>query len=228
MGKEFNQNMLKRAFTALIVTLPVILILLLQNFWVFFITISLISLLAYYEWLRNEFRHPILWGFNLIFGYFWLLSNLIIGGLVFIVTIDFFEQGGHPDVVYYIFLSVIINTAIFDTCAYIIGSNIGRNSIAPTISPNKTWEGLAGGQLGTIIYGAIICSVFNLSILVILVYSLGGIIAFMGDLLISSHKREKNIKDTGNVLPGHGGILDRLDSHLLATPITMILLILAA
>ena len=112
MGKEFNQNMLKRAFTALIVTLPVILILLLQNFWVFFITISLISLLAYYEWLRNEFRHPILWGFNLIFGYFWLLSNLIIGGLVFIVTIDFFEQGGHPDVVYYIFLSVIINTAI--------------------------------------------------------------------------------------------------------------------
>ena len=112
-----------------------------------------------------------------IFGYFWLLSNLIIGGLVFIVTIDFFEQGGHPDVVYYIFLSVIINTAIFDTCAYIIGSNIGRNSIAPTISPNKTWEGLAGGQLGTIIYGAIICSVFNLSILVILVYSLGGIIA---------------------------------------------------
>ena len=71
-----------------------------------------------------------------------------------------------------------------------------------------------------------IANLFDLSLWIILIYLLGSLLAFIGDLLISFHKREQNIKDTGTLLPGHGGILDRLDSHLLATPITIILTIL--
>ena len=124
-----------------------------------------------------------------------------------------------------IFLISISNTAIFDTAAYISGSMIGKKPIAPSISPNKTWEGLVGGLLGSILFSVFIANLFDLSLWIILIYLLGSALAFIGDLFISFHKREQNIKDTGTLLPGHGGILDRLDSHLLATPITIILTI---
>ena len=80
--------------------------------------------------------------------------------------------------------------------------------------------------MGAAAFGLLIINIFNFSPLLILIFILGGALAFIGDLLISFHKRENNIKDTGSFLPGHGGILDRLDSHLLATPIILILMIL--
>jgi phosphatidate cytidylyltransferase len=85
---------------------------------------------------------------------------------------------------------------------------------------------LVGGLIGSAALGFIISNMFNSSLLLILIFILGGILAFIGDLIISFHKRENNIKDTGTLLPGHGGALDRLDSHLLATPIILILTIL--
>ena len=80
--------------------------------------------------------------------------------------------------------------------------------------------------MGAAAFSLLIINIFNLSPLLILIFILGGALAFIGDLLISFQKRENNIKDTGSLLPGHGGILDRLDSHLLATPIILILMIL--
>ena len=73
---------------------------------------------------------------------------------------------------------------------------------------------------------SIVLKIITLLSKFILIFILGGALAFIGDLLISFQKRENNIKDTGSLLPGHGGILDRLDSHLLATPIILILMIL--
>ena len=220
MEKEYNKNLIKRAFTALAIIAPIIFITFLQNFLFFFLVTSLVCALAYYEWLSNKFRHPIFWGFNLIFGYFWLLINLIVGEILFSSAITL------PLSVYSIFLIVILNTAIFDTFAYITGSNIGKHYITPNISPNKTWEGLFGGLMGAAAFSLLIINMFNFSPLLILIFILGGALAFIGDLLISFQKRENNIKDTGSLLPGHGGILDRLDSHLLATPIILILMIL--
>ena len=66
---------------------------------------------------------------------------------------------------------------------------------------------------------------FNTNLWVIFICVTGGIFAFFGDLLISYLKRQNGIKDTGDILPGHGGILDRLDSHLLSTPITIMLIL---
>ena len=222
MEKEYNKNLIKRAFTALAIVAPIVLITYLQNFFFFFLISTLVCALAYYEWLKNKFRHPIFWGFNLIFGYFWLLINLIIGDILFSSSIEL------PLSAYSIFLIVILNTSIFDTFAYVTGSNIGKHFITPNISPNKTWEGLVGGLIGSAALGFIISNMFNSSLLLILIFILGGMLAFIGDLIISFHKRENNIKDTGTLLPGHGGALDRLDSHLLATPIILILTILVA
>ena len=222
MEKEYNKNLIKRAFTALAIVAPIVLITYLQNFFFFFLISTLVCALAYYEWLKNKFRHPIFWGFNLIFGYFWLLINLIIGDILFSSSIEL------PLSAYSIFLIVILNTSIFDTFAYVTGSNIGKHFITPNISPNKTWEGLVGGLIGSAVLGFIISNMFNSSLLLILIFILGGMLAFIGDLIISFHKRENNIKDTGTLLPGHGGALDRLDSHLLATPIILTLTILVA
>ena len=224
MEKEYSKDLFRRALTALAMILPIILIIFYENFWLFAVTVSVISLLAYYEWIKNEFRHPVLWGFNLIFSYFWLLIILTAGDFIFNKASDLSEESIVS--FYVIFLISIFNTAIFDTAAYISGSMIGKKPIAPSISPNKTWEGLVGGLLGSTLFSIFIANLFDLSLWIILIYLLGSALAFIGDLIISFHKREQNIKDTGTLLPGHGGILDRLDSHLLATPITIILTIL--
>mgnify|MGYP000066953005 CR=1 FL=1 len=77
-----------------------------------------------------------------------------------------------------------------------------------------------------ILFGFLISYLLNITYWSVLICFFGGILAFYGDLLISFLKRDKSIKDTGNILPGHGGILDRIDSHLLATPIMLLFFIL--
>ena len=113
--------------------------------------------------------------------------------------------------------------AIFDTFAYVIGSKFGANFIVKKISPNKTLEGLVGGMIGSIIFGLMAGHIFEINFLA-LIFMLGGLLAFIGDLLISFFKRQSGVKDTGSILPGHGGILDRVDSHLITTPILILLL----
>jgi phosphatidate cytidylyltransferase len=107
-----------------------------------------------------------------------------------------------------------------------VGSNFGKLHISPNISPNKTLEGLIGGLIGNILFGFVISYSLDISYWSVLICFFGGILAFYGDLLISFLKRDKSIKDTGNILPGHGGVLDRIDSHLLATPIMLLFFIL--
>jgi phosphatidate cytidylyltransferase len=229
LAKEYNSNLLKRTITGLIIAIPLVLIVFLENYWVFVSLISILSIASFYEWIKNSFRRPILWGFSLIFLYFWLLISLLVGVLS-VPSMAFKEMYDLHDAssvsVYHMILLVIINTAIFDTCAYFVGSNFGKTYISPAVSPNKTLEGLIGGLSGNFILGLFISYLLSVSYWSLLVCSIGGVLAFYGDLLISFHKRDKSIKDTGNLLPGHGGVLDRMDSHLLATPILLLFFIL--
>jgi phosphatidate cytidylyltransferase len=123
-----------------------------------------------------------------------------------------------------------------DIGAYFAGKAIGGPKMAPAISPNKTWAGLMGGILSSIavffayihyigpFLGELICSDLNLreSFSPPSIFILGLVIAIsdqIGDLLISRQKRKVGVKDTGTLIPGHGGILDRIDGLLLSAPV---------
>lgn len=118
-------------------------------------------------------------------------------------------------------LAFMLIVVVNDAMAYIIGSNIGKHHMVPNLSPNKTWEGAIGAMIITIV--VTVClrfALYDMSIPMAIL--LGFLLAFggtCGDLAISVIKRDVKIKDTGNLIPGHGGLLDRLDSVLFAAPI---------
>lgn len=117
---------------------------------------------------------------------------------------------------------VLIAIWASDTFAYFVGRSFGKRNIVPTISPNKTLEGFIGGFIGCILTGWIgslflgLPLNFGVGIGVIV-----GILAPLGDLFESKLKREANKKDSGTLLPGHGGVLDRFDSLLFAAPLVL-------
>lgn len=98
-----------------------------------------------------------------------------------------------------------------DIGAYFAGRAIGGPKLAPRLSPNKTWAGLGGGMAGALVVGAAIALSAGLSLRLILFAPLLAVLAQMGDLLESWLKRRAGVKDSGRLLPGHGGVLDRLD-----------------
>ena len=120
-----------------------------------------------------------------------------------------------------------------DTGAYFAGLKFGKHKLAPVISPKKTVEGVAGGVLGAVIGMCVYCLIlqvffeFKVNYLFALVYGvLGSAAGVFGDLCFSVIKRQTGIKDYGNLIPGHGGILDRFDSMMVVGPLTEVLLLL--
>ena len=112
---------------------------------------------------------------------------------------------------------------VADIGAYFSGKKFGKNKLAPDISPGKTKEGLFGALLATSLYTLLASYYFELSseraIILVLLSVILTFISVSGDLYISFLKREAGLKDSGNILPGHGGILDRIDSVLAAMPV---------
>jgi len=123
-------------------------------------------------------------------------------------------------------LLAFLNVWISDGMAYEVGRRFGRNRLAPTISPNKTWEGALAG----LICAVMVCGVYMRLVLHIhYANALGlavlfSIIAQAGDLLESAFKRWAGVKDAGYIFPGHGGVLDRFDSIMLSAPFILLLL----
>ncbi len=117
---------------------------------------------------------------------------------------------------------------VADIGAYFSGKKFGKNKLAPNISPGKTKEGLYGAVFATAVYSVLAGFYFELQVIeqlmLIIITVLTTFISVAGDLFISLLKREKNLKDTGNILPGHGGILDRIDSILSSAPFIALLL----
>ena len=113
-----------------------------------------------------------------------------------------------------------------DVFAYLTGVTIGKHKMAPRISPKKSWEGFVGGIVGAMAMGAIGSYVvggplgmwLGLSFVV-------AITSVFGDLVESMFKREAGIKDSGNIIPGHGGILDRFDALLISSPFAFVYLV---
>ena len=128
-----------------------------------------------------------------------------------------------------ILIAVMISVAT-DAFAFFAGKVLGRNKIFPIISPNKTLEGTIGGVVSSVVINSLMITlIFQNSlktldvIILTLMISICAVAAVFGDLLISSIKRQANLKDTGSLIPGHGGLLDRIDSHILCIPVFFVL-----
>jgi phosphatidate cytidylyltransferase len=121
----------------------------------------------------------------------------------------------------WLFLVLLVVMAA-DTAAYFVGSLIGRSKLYPVVSPNKSWEGSIGGVVGSLL-GALLAKYGFFPELSLVDVLLGGILLSLsgqlGDLFESLLKRSFGVKDSGTMIPGHGGLLDRLDSLLFAFPV---------
>jgi phosphatidate cytidylyltransferase len=110
-----------------------------------------------------------------------------------------------------------------DTAAYYVGSRIGRHKMAPVISPKKSWEGAAASFAVAVISAALwsVCRRGGLDLGLLGAAALTAVAAQIGDLVESMIKRSSGVKDSGNILPGHGGMLDRMDAMLFAAPVLL-------
>lgn len=109
-----------------------------------------------------------------------------------------------------------------DTGAYFVGRKIGKRKLWPDISPNKTIEGFVGGILSAVVFACLFQAIYPITssyLILIGVTIIASIIGQLGDLVESALKRHYDVKDSGNILPGHGGILDRFDSLLFVLPL---------
>ena len=117
-------------------------------------------------------------------------------------------------------LFALVIVWVSDTAAYFVGRSIGKHSLAPHLSPKKTWEGTIAGFLGSLIVGLAFRRWLNVPLPHLLgMAAVGNVAGQVGDLLESAYKRSAGLKDSGSLLPGHGGVLDRIDALILAIPV---------
>ncbi|HYL86341.1 MAG TPA: phosphatidate cytidylyltransferase [Candidatus Angelobacter sp.] len=117
-------------------------------------------------------------------------------------------------------LFVLVITWVGDTAAYFVGRSIGKHALAPHLSPKKTWEGTVASLGGSIVVALLFARFIIVPMRHLLAMAaLGNVAGQVGDLLESAYKRSAGVKDSGSLLPGHGGVLDRIDALILAIPV---------
>ncbi len=144
---------------------------------------------------------------------FYMIATTILLGCFFNTLIDLRNLPGENSGLF-LFIYLLSITLLTDTFAYLVGMLIGKHKMAPTVSPKKSWEGFFAGLIGGSTCALIVYSnlLGELSFKIILMTIGLSILGQLGDLVFSKIKRENDIKDFSNIMPGHGGVLDRLDS----------------
>lgn len=162
------------------------------------------------------------------------LTVTVFGGFYVIFFISYFIKLRNLEGGLYLFFVSLIGAIATDTFAYFVGCAIGKRKLIPSVSPNKTVAGSVGGFIGSIclltIIGYVLIYTKTYDGMALYHYSIigaiSGIVAQIGDLVASSIKRFTGIKDYGKLIPGHGGILDRIDSYLFVVPVVYYYLLL--
>lgn len=180
----------------------------------FAITIAVAAIISIHEWVRMAQKGTRFWS-DVVIGVVYLL----IANFSFIALRNYFDHG------LVLIFGLLFCVWACDIGAYFSGKAIGGPKMAPTISPNKTWAGLIGGMFFSGLVLMLYSYLTKMSEAPLIVEfltgaALGGV-GQIGDLFISAMKRRVGVKDTGNLIPGHGGLLDRIDSLLLASPAFM-------
>jgi len=166
--------------------------------------------LVYVAWLPS---HAILLrniGFEIIGKY----GNMVEGVNSLITSPDYLG--------FSLIIIVLIATIMNDTGAYFAGRKFGKHKLAPVVSPNKTWEGAIAGVITSIVFTVATAFVLKIDINIYYLFALGlflGVFGILGDLSESLLKRDVDIKDSGSFFPGHGGVLDRIDSLMFNLPV---------
>ena len=120
----------------------------------------------------------------------------------------------------WLLLFALLITWANDTVAYFVGRSIGKHKLAPALSPKKTWEGSLAGLAASLLVGWLFSRWLNAPVPhLLLMAAVGNVAGQTGDLLESAYKRSAGVKDSGGLLPGHGGVLDRIDALILAIPV---------
>jgi len=122
----------------------------------------------------------------------------------------------------WLLIGVIATVSLADSAAYFAGKRFGRHKLAPNISPGKTWEGVLGALAAVTVYGGLLCYYHQYSFWLVLALWLVVLFSIMGDLVESLMKRQAGLKDSGQLLPGHGGILDRIDGFIPTLPMILL------
>lgn len=192
------------------------------------IIIWLLATLTILAYSNNSLSERLSYLFkNKIFG---AISSILILTVFVVsaVTLKTFSETGA-----FLFFFVMVTVWLADTGGYFAGKRFGKHALARSVSPNKTWEGVAGAIVLASIWAAAFYSVTSPSTITWFEWMLISIAtvasSIIGDLFESLYKRAFSVKDSGNLLPGHGGILDRIDSLLAAVPIfTFLILIMGS
>lgn len=145
-----------------------------------------------------------------------LIIRYLIFSMSFLILLPFYNNEYNR----YLLISVLVLIWVNDSFAFIVGKNFGKRKLFVSVSPKKTIEGFVGGVIFTLI-AAFIISKYNTDFSVLNWCSIAiiiSVIGTIGDLVESKFKRQAKVKDSGSIMPGHGGILDRLDSLLFAAP----------
>lgn len=150
-----------------------------------------------------------------------IFLGYVIGTFLAFLHLPYTAEGYQPQII----IGVLILVWTNDTFAYIVGKKFGKHKLFERISPKKTIEGLLGGIIFAIIASLILNQFFtSLSVYIWIASAIFvGLFGTLGDLVESHFKREASVKDSGNIMPGHGGILDRLDSILFISPFLYII-----
>lgn len=200
--------MFKREITGVILALIATIIIFFSNLEIFHLTLLLLCFLLTIELVKVTSQLNI---------FFWIQIFFILLLVLFLPAFEKFRQ--------LFFLGIMISV-LTDAGAYYIGKTIGKTKIFPSTSPNKTLEGVIGGSFFCVVFLSVLFWYFpllfklntNLTVFIFLIF-ISSLASIVGDYLQSKFKRTQGVKDSGNILPGHGGLSDRLDSHLVTLPV---------
>ena len=154
------------------------------------------------------------------------LGIILIQAFMFgLISVLLFSSFSNVNNFFILFLLLFI-TSLGDVAAYLVGSSIGKTPLFPQLSPNKTIEGFVGAIIMMILFAVAIYLLGLILLKLLLVLILVTPFSFVGDYFESQLKRNQKVKDSGSLIPGHGGIWDRLDSHIAVIPVAALLCLL--
>ncbi|HPH05770.1 MAG TPA: phosphatidate cytidylyltransferase [Methylotenera sp.] len=166
--------------------------------------------------------------FWLIIAPIWLLTRkyfqhkfwMAILGIVLLLA-TWVALGGLHAISPWLLLTTLFTVWLADSAAYFAGKQFGKHKLAPEISPGKTWEGVMGALLAVTVFGLVLCYFQHISRWLIVGLWLIVVLSIMGDLFESLLKRQAGVKDSSHLLPGHGGVLDRIDGLIPTLPLAL-------